>query len=372
MRAGTNGMAQATTRPDEASHGEADVLGAELKTGVIAVPADQAERIALEHYGLVGRAEWLWGEKDSNYRLTVTEGDQAGRDYLFKVLNPAEDPDVTAMHSQALLHMLAVAPDVPVQRIVPTAAGEADFLITADDGTARSVRMVTFVPGMAQRTAPHSAAQRHRIGVLLGQMQTALGSFTHKAAFHRITWDMKHAAGMRDLLPAFLDDTRRQRLERAIDEFDKIVVPAIGLLPAQVIHNDFNMENILVDPDHPDEITGIIDFGDMVLAPVVFDVAVAAAYQVGEADDPIAAICDFLEGYATEKTLSEAELAVLYPAIVMRLVMRLAIPQWRAKLFPEHAERYTIRSESVWAQLARLDAIPREDAMRRIRAVFGR
>ncbi|MCL6708546.1 phosphotransferase [Pseudomonas sp. R2.Fl] len=340
------------------------ILGPELETGAAAVTADQAEWIGREYYGLSGRAEWLWGEKDSNYRLHLADGTA----YLLKILNPGEDPGVTDMHSQALLHVATVDPGLPLQRIIKNRDGAADFRFTAQDGGERGVRMVTFVPGVAQRFAPHSPVQRHRVGGLLGRMQKALRSFSHEAANHRLTWDMKYAVGMRELMPAFNDPTQRKRLERAIDEFEEKIVPVIPELPAQIIHNDFNMENILVHADRPDDITGIIDFGDMTHAPVLFDVGVAAAYQIGEAADPIAAICDFLTGYRSENRLSEQEIELLYTAIVMRLVMRLAIPQWRARLFPQDAERFLEKSASVWQQIARLDAIPRDAAYAKLRA----
>ncbi|MGA1830675.1 phosphotransferase [Rhizobium wenxiniae] len=347
-----------------ASQGAASGLGAELKTGATAVPPDQAERIAREKYGLTGKAEWLWGEKDSNYRLTLDDGTE----YLFKVLNPAENPAMTSMHSQALLHVEAADPGIPIQRIIRTLDGEADFRMTDDEGGTRGVRMVTFAPGISQKSQPHSALQRYRVGVLLGRMQKALEGFTHETASHRITWDMKHAAGIRDLFSAFDDAAQRARLERAMDDFESLIVPRVAQLPAQVIHNDFNMENILVSEEDPDTISGIIDFGDMVHAPLLFDVAVGAAYQMGDAEDPVEAMCDFLKGYATEKTLSDDEIALLYPAVVTRMLMRLAIPEWRAQLFPEHRELYTRNSPTVWAQFARLDAISRDDAIARLTA----
>ncbi len=303
-----------------AGQGAASGLGAELKTGATAVPPDQAERIAREKYGLTGRAEWLWGEKDSNYRLTLADGTA----YLLKVLNPAENPAVTSMHSQALLHVEAADPAIPIQRIIRTVDGEADFRMTDDEGGTRGVRMVTFVPGVSQKSQPHSARQRHRVGVLLARMQKALADFTHEAAHHRISWDMKHAGGMRELLPVFEDDAQRRRLEAAFDGFEQQVLPRMASLPAQVIHNDFNMENILVEEADPDTISGIIDFGDMVHAPVLFDVAVGAAYQIGFEGDPVEAMCDFLKGYATEKRLSAEEIELLYPAVQTRMLMRLA------------------------------------------------
>lgn len=343
-------------------------IGAELKTEAVIVSAAEAETIARERYGLEGAAEWLWGEKDSNYRLTLRNG----AEYLLKILNPAEARAVTSMHSQALLHVERRDPDIPIQRIIRALDGAADFRMVDAGGQERSVRMVTFVPGMAQKGAPHSKAQRRAVGRWLARMQTALADFTHEAAHHRITWDMKHAGGLRDLLPAFGDRPIRTRLERALDAFDARIAPAMASLPAQVIHNDFNMENILVDPARPDEISGIIDFGDMVHAPVLFDVAVGAAYQMGEEDDPVAAACDFLEGYASLKTLGHEEQALLYPAIVMRLTMRLVIPEWRCGLFPDQRPFLTRNSPTVERQLARLDGIGEAEAVRRLTAVFAK
>ncbi len=344
----------------------ATTVGAELKTEAVIVSAYEAQIIAREKYGLDGKAEWLWGEKDSNYRLTLADGTE----YLLKILNPAESQAVTSMHSQALVHVETHDPEIPVQRIIRTVDGEADFRMVDRGGQERSVRMVTFVPGKSQKSAPHSKAQRRAVGIWLARMQIALADFTHEAAHHRITWDMKHAGSMRGLLPAFGDQPIRARLEKAVDDFDARIVPAMASLPAQVVHNDFNMENILVDPDDPDVISGIIDFGDMVHAPVLFDVAVGAAYQMGEADDPVTAAVEFLEGYATLKSLSDEEIGLLYPAIVMRMTMRLAIPEWRCSLFPEQRDFLTRNSPTVERQFARLDAAGEAEAGRRFAAVF--
>ncbi|EJZ18523.1 phosphotransferase (plasmid) [Rhizobium sp. Pop5] len=339
------------------------VLGAELETATVHLSCDQAEQIACHHYGLAGHATWLWGEKDSNFRLTLEDGTA----YLLKILNPAENPLVTSMHSLALLHVEEVDPGIPTQRVILTRNGAADFRFVADDGTERGVRMVTFAPGVAQRTAPQSPLQRRRVGAMLGRLQKALKSFSHEAALHRITWDLKHAAGMREVLPTFCDVHQRTRLENAINEFEEAIVPVMNTLDAQVIHNDFNMENILVDTTTPDTITGIIDFGDMVHAPTLFDVGVAAAYQIGDESDPIGAMCDLISGYRSECSLSDGEIPLIYKAADMRLVMRLCITRWRARLFPEHAERLTTQNAGVWAQLARLDAIPRTVAIERLR-----
>ncbi|WP_245362254.1 hypothetical protein [Rhizobium sp. NXC14] len=146
------------------------VLGAELETASVPVSCDKAQQIACDHYGLAGRATWLWGEKDSNFHLLLEDGTA----YLLKILNPAEDPLVTSMHSLALLHVEEVDPGIPTQRVIRTRDGAADFRVVTDDGSERGVRMVTFAPGVAQRTAPQSPLQRRRVGTMLGRLQKAL------------------------------------------------------------------------------------------------------------------------------------------------------------------------------------------------------
>lgn len=339
-------------------------MGAELNTGAAVIQADEAEAIARRVFGLAGSAEWLWGEKDSNYRLALPEGSE----YLLKILNPAEDPQVSMMHSAALLHVEQADEGIPLQRVIPTLNGEVTHLITDQNGQERSVRLVTFLPGIAQRRAQPSAAQRHNVGVMLARLQLALTDFHHPGAYHRLTWDMTHASAMRELLPSFGSAASRQHLERAIDRFEQQVLPVMDELPKQVIHNDFNIENILTDADHPEQISGIIDFGDMVYAPVLFDVAIAASYQIGLDDDPLTDICQFLAGYATLKSLNKTEIGLLYPAIVMRMVMRLTITQWRATLFPEHRERMTRHNQLVEKQLAQLEGITQTEILSRFTA----
>ncbi len=134
-------------------------IGAELSSAAAIVPPERAAAVAREVYGLSGTVEWLWGEKDSNYRL-VTPG---GREFLLKILTPGEDAGVTGMHSRALAHLAARDPELPVQRVIRTRQGELD----ARMGDGRGVRLVTFLSGTAQAAGPVTDAQRHAVGVLL-------------------------------------------------------------------------------------------------------------------------------------------------------------------------------------------------------------
>ncbi|MCD7107827.1 phosphotransferase [Rhizobium sp. DKSPLA3] len=337
-------------------------IGAGLS--VVAPQIDQrtAERIAREHYGIEARATPLLGEKDSNFRLD-TEG---GPSSFLKVLSPGENAAVSSMHTQALLHTERRAPSLPLPRILPTLDGLADFRLGVGAGDERTVRLTSFSYGRAQSGGERTVAQRRGTGVLMAHLQDALADFEHPAADHETSWDLRGVAGLRPALAALRDAAQRRRVEQSLDRFETWLAPRLTTLPFQVVHNDFGGDNILVDPDEPDRITALIDFGDMVRTARLFDVAIGAAYQLGADEDPLAGGLDVLAGYASVKRLSEAEVALLPIAIETRMAMRVLIPEWRAERFPERRAYITRNSATVWHQFDRLDRGSRDEIATRI------
>ncbi|MFD2238293.1 phosphotransferase [Aureimonas populi] len=357
-------MNLAMTTPGEAPRRREapEAIGAGLSVAGGSVAPETAEEIAARHYGITGRATPLIGEKDANFRLDAADG---GRFFL-KILHPGESAGVSSMHTLALLHVEARAPELPVQRVVRTRAGRADFRIGLG-GEERTVRLTDFTPGLAQKETEPSPAQARAVGEVLARLQGALADFRHPAEDHETSWDMARAGLLRAVLPLVRDETERALLTEILDAFDARLAPRLAALPRQMAHNDFNKDNILVDPAAPERIAGIIDFGDMLRTPVVCDVAVAAAYQLGEGgDDPLAAALPFLSGHGALNPLSEEEIALLPTAILTRMAMRLLVTQWRADRLPERADYILRNSPSVRAQLRAFAAYAPGEASARI------
>ena len=78
-----------------------------------AVPEALAQRVAAEHYGLIATVHRLDSERDQNFRLRSL----SGREYVLKIANPAEDRAVTNLQTEALLHLAAADPGLPVPRL---------------------------------------------------------------------------------------------------------------------------------------------------------------------------------------------------------------------------------------------------------------
>ena len=92
------------------------------------VSAEQAQAVAAQYFGLHGACRLLTGERDLNFQITCADGAQ----YLLKVSNAAEDPQVADFQNQALLHIQHCDPTLAVQRIYPNTSGSYQIPLMFD------------------------------------------------------------------------------------------------------------------------------------------------------------------------------------------------------------------------------------------------
>ena len=158
----------------------------------------EVEELALTRYGIRGSARRLGSERDENFLLEA----EAGRRYVLKITNSAEDRAVTDFQTMALLHVERQDPDLPVPHLVRAADGSVRGLLVGDDGEVRVVRLLSFLPGRPVHDAQRSAMQCRNIGAMLARLDRALETFTHPAAGHELRWDLtRHKFAAADLAP---------------------------------------------------------------------------------------------------------------------------------------------------------------------------
>jgi Ser/Thr protein kinase RdoA (MazF antagonist) len=292
-----------------------------------------AARLVQDVFGVAGRAERLSGERDQNFRLQADDGAA----FLLKISNSAEAAAVTDLQTRALLHMAAADPTLPTPRIRPTREGAAEHAWRTPDGRTCVVRLFSFLKGAPLHQAPTSPALLSAVGQALARVDLALDGFAHPADGHDLLWDLQHAARLRQLIPAIGDPEVRRLAEAGLGVFETHAAPRLPALRAQLIHNDLNPHNVLVAEDGAPVVTGVLDMGDAVRAPLVDDVAVAAAYHVDAGDDPLAGVAALVAGYHRTLPLLDEELELLAPLILGRHAMTAAITAWRAKSHPENS-----------------------------------
>ena len=147
-----------------------------------------------------------------------------------------------------------------------------------------------------------------------------------------------------------------------------MVAPALTALPQQVIHGDANDFNVVVGDD--DRVRGIIDFGDLMTAPRVCGLAIAATYAMFRQPDPVRGILPLVAGYHEVAPLTPAELALLEPLVRARLATSLVMSAHERSLQPDN-DYLLVSQADAWRVLQLLQAGSADLAHYRFRDACG-
>lgn len=303
-------------------------LGQTLTTPPPLLPIPAAQALLRRHWGIEADLTPLSSERDLNFRVEGTSR------HVLKLANPAEPAEVTDFQTRALLHL--AASDLPVPHVIPALDGQT--MVQTDHGL---LRLLTHLEGQPLHAAPRSDAQRAAMGRTQARLTAALQDFRHPGEAQDLQWDIARAARLRPLLPNIPAELR-PLAEATLDDFEAEALPRLPDLPTQVVHNDLNPHNLLVAPDDPTRIAGILDFGDMLRTARICDMGVAASYQVDPAR-PLQSLAAFARAYDATLPLTEDERALLPLMTRTRMLTTLAIAHTRAALYPENAP-YILRN----------------------------
>lgn len=312
-------------------------------------------RLARDHWGVDGMLTRLVSERDLNHRL-----DTDTASYTLKLANPAEPAEMTAFQTAALLHVAATDSGLPTPRVRPARDGRT--IIPLAEG---ALRLLSWCPGTSVASIPLSPALASSIGSTLARLTQALAGFDHPGADHVLFWDIRQFSRLAPLFPALPTDLTAEALAFHT-MFKTRVATALADLPTQVVHSDFNLHNLLANPEDPTRITGIIDFGDMVRTPRICDLAVAASYLVNP-EDPLSLLLPLVTAYHARLPLLDKEIALLPDLITARMLTSLTISSWRAARYPENAD-YILRNAA--SARAGLQAFRTGDPARLSKALF--
>jgi 4-aminobutyrate aminotransferase-like enzyme/Ser/Thr protein kinase RdoA (MazF antagonist) len=300
------------------------------------VGAEEAAELAERLFGVTGSLVSLDSERDRNFRIDAADG---GR-FVLKVHNPADAPSVVDMQTRAMLHIARTDPELRVQRMERTLDGALHAELERPDGARHVVRLLTHLEGRASVEPSELSLDALRdYGGVAARVGRALRGFFHPAADQVILWDIKRAASLRPLVGHVEDRARRALVDRTLDRFEERVLPALGALRAQVVHDDLTLDNVLLDDDG--RVTGIVDFGDMAHTPLVCDLAVALGSLLRERENLFETADAAIGGYTSVTPLEDAEAALLADLLATRAAATLVISAWRVRRYPDNTEYIT-------------------------------
>jgi Ser/Thr protein kinase RdoA (MazF antagonist) len=335
---------------------------AALSTAAPSLTLEEVSALVSRLYGINGSVKSLVGERDQN--CCIETGD--GMRYVFKISNSSEPVSVVDFQVAALEHIAHVAPDLPVPRVVRTLDGGTRDSVRLTNGVQTTVRMLTYLEGVQIRETPRTAAQCRAMGGVLAWLNLALRDFAHPAATHDLLWNVSTAHRLAAKLDAIVDPPRRSLAELFMARFNEYVLPRLASVRSQVIHNDYHLYNVLVDPHDHERVVGIIDFGDMLHAPLVGEVATAAAFHMTGNADPFEGPSQFVGAYHATLPLSNEEQEIVADLMATRHLITALISEWRAKRYPENRAYIMRHNPAAWEALSQMAALSRAEVRDRL------
>lgn len=318
-----------------------------LSAPPITVSLAMARSVLETRFGIVAEATALSGERDRNFRITTADG----RSYLLKFTHPAEREAVTDFQVSALLRLAERDSTLPIPRVVRGLDGDPAPIHVLADGRSSRVRLSSYLSGTPLAGQVPSRRFCHTLGQWLSRLDEALADFDHPVAGQTMPWDLQRADQWLPQTDSLEDPQARQAVRRPLRHFAEQLRPRLDRLPRQPIHNDLNGHNVLFAEGDTDRPAGIIDFGDMLFAPRIVDLAVAAAYRMNDPADPLAGALALIGGYHRQSPLTPEERDLLPGLIQTRLAMAITLSSHRARREPDNAAYLLRNTQASWLAL---------------------
>lgn len=313
-----------------------------------------------KYYGLTVTVRPLSGEYERNYLLTSADGIS----YIFKIAG--DDLPYAFFDAQVKILQHLEKSDVADKfpRCIVSWHGEW-IPVHQEDNRLYYLRLFTFLEGVFWIDLEHRPDTLcSSLGDLLGKMDKSLQNFSHPAMHRDYLWDISKAADANKKLHCIKDHERRRIAGYFLLQFETEVAPHLSILRHAYVHHDANDTNVLVQTN---QVSGLIDFSDMVYTALVNNVAVACTYVMMNHPDPLTAAVLLIKSYHEVYPLTELELDLIYYLIAARLCISVTQSAYNGSIETNN-EHHFVSESPAWDllnKLLRINPIKAQDSFRK-------
>jgi 4-aminobutyrate aminotransferase-like enzyme/Ser/Thr protein kinase RdoA (MazF antagonist) len=318
------------------------------------------QELVKDHYGLTTTVKSLNGYDELNFLLSEDNKEK----YILKISNDNHSFPFLDAQVKIVQHLTNSSISNHFQHFCINKEGEALTKFEKDSKT-YYIRILNFLEGTFWvEKETKSEELFFNLGSFLGKMDYELRDFSHLAMHRSYTWDISRASEATDNLKYILNHEKKRIAGYFLLQFDTEVLPKIHTLRHAYIHNDANDYNVLTQEN---EISGLIDFGDMVYTALINNLAIACTYAMLGEKDPLAVASLIVEGYHKAYALTEQEVDLLYYLIAGRLCISVTQSAYNASL-DSNNEHHFVTEKPAWDllnQLIRINPIKAQDTFRK-------
>ena len=271
------------------------------------------ENIAERLFGNSVKLKPLAGEYDLNFLATLDT-----HSCILKVMRPDCARSFVDMQIKAIRHLKANDKSLPIPDAL--CFKNRHFIAKENDRFVWAQSWLEGGPLATIKEKPYELLEE--LGSYMGRIDKGFENFEHPELARSQKWNLLEGLWIYEHLDVIKDLKRRSLIKSICDQFFHLL-PKMHALPFQALHNDFNDYNTLAKAHEEGHfsISGLIDFGDMTMGPAIIDLSIGGAYYLLDTIRPMASFAALIEGYHSARPLCEEEIALAYPAALMRLAV---------------------------------------------------
>jgi 4-aminobutyrate aminotransferase-like enzyme/Ser/Thr protein kinase RdoA (MazF antagonist) len=323
-----------------------------LRASAPSIGAAEGERIARDAYGLAVSISPLSGERERNFLLRTADQ----REFVLKIFDPLAGPASADCLARVLDFLAEIDPGLPVPRLIPTLRGEG-IGVHNRDGEHYPTCLMSFIPGRLLVESPLNPSLLRQIGKTLARLDTALQGFFHESLGRPMAWDVRRLPELVEFSEYIESPATRAAVAKVSGSWRERL-PELRRLRGQAIHGDCHGRNLLLGAD-ANSIGGILDFGDMIHAPLILDVGIALAELLTESSVPVASLAEVLRGFAAGQELQSGAVDLLFDVVTARHAAAILLHAWRRRNDAAGAALLQDSALAAGASLAQLLAMDR-------------
>jgi 4-aminobutyrate aminotransferase-like enzyme len=264
-----------------------------------------------------------------NYRV-----DTKTNKYILKVYSDSKkDVDFAEAENEVLVHLQNNNNNCFPQAVM--SSGKQLLCSFVSDGENKTARLLTFLEGNFLGETKHTSELFKSFGKFLAKLDLQLKDFRNYVIEARtLKWDLQHFLMNEQYVQCIADPSDRKIVAYFFQQYKTNVLPVLPALRKQIIHNDANDWNVLTQKN---EVSGLIDFGDVCYSQLINELAVALTYALMGKNNPIEWAVPIIAEYNKIVPLEEKELDLLYWLIAARLCTSVCNSAYEKAQRPENA-----------------------------------
>ena len=284
---------------------------------------DEALTLLKDKFDISGTLERLSSDRDQVFHA---RGD--GNNYILKIYNSEERACVIELQDAAATHIMKNDKSL----LVPKSLQKPKCIKKKD--VPYRLRLMPYYTGSFLNEKNLQTYDYFILGEFIGRLTRALEKFDHEGAHRSFLWDASRTDLIKHYLSYVSSKKDKDVLSYFLHDFEINVQPVLSELKRSVIHNDANDNNIILDKNN--NITGIIDLGDMVFSNRCVEIATCMAYVAILENSTYESLRSLLMGYLSLIDLDRKEIHCILHIMCNRLCISVIMAHWRGTLFPDN------------------------------------